>query len=341
MIFYLSHAHAARGGGAPDPWVRRFFDALSDAVHARTGDGGFHDGQLAPGADSKQQLTAALGQAQVFVPLYSPQYFNNSWAVAELTSFRSRLRGFAPAEAARHIVPVVWTPLPPWAARPEVDEAFGLVGKSVEYSENGMRALCMLSVYRDAYRDLVTRFADRIAAVVHESPLAPSAAAPPVPRPPDTGEPALLVSLLAAEGSGYDLPALAGRVLAAAERLGVPALQAPPDQVRRQAGRRPCVLLIDAGAGPETVRATVTGLPGWVIALVVASASAATGALTGILRTAGLPRVSPVRTVAEFERTAPLLVTEARKQYLRHGPVVTAPGSPRPSLRRTVDDKRG
>ncbi len=126
-----------------------------------------------------------------------------------------------------------------------------------------------------------------------------------------------------------------------AERLGVPATVVPPDDLLDRTRQRPCVLVIEAGAAPEAVRAAVRGLPRWVIAQVVAGASQETGTLTGILRTAGLPVVTPVHTVADFERNAPLLVTEARKQYLRHGPVVTAPGTPRPSLRRPVDDKRG
>ncbi|KUL25421.1 TIR-like protein FxsC [Actinoplanes awajinensis] len=338
MIFFLSHANTARGSGTLDPWVKRFFDDLSDGVRARTGadETGFYDGLLEPGADRRARLTDEIGRARVFVPLYSPQYFGNSWAAAELDSFRSRLRGLGRAEAARHVVPVVWTPLPPWENRREFDEAFAVVGKSVEYTENGLRALCMLSVYRDAYRDLVAAFTDRIAGVARDSVLEPSPPAPLVPRAAGGGEPALIVSAL---GAGLD--ARRDQVIEAAERLGVPAQPLPADQLRRQAARRPGVLLIDGDATPETVRDTVAGLPRWVIALVVASASAAVGPLTGILRTAGLHQVSPVRTAAEFDRNAPLLVTEARKQYLRHGPVVTAPGTPRPSLRRTSDDKRG
>ena len=39
------------------------------------------------------------------------------------------------------------------------------------------------------------------------------------------------------------------------------------------------------------------------------------------LQGAGFPRVMPVRAIDEFERCTPLLVTEARKQFLRYGPV--------------------
>ncbi|BCJ39482.1 hypothetical protein GCM10010168_62700 [Actinoplanes ianthinogenes] len=330
MIFFVSHAHAVRVAGLArpdsDPWVSRFFGDLSAAV----GDDGFYDGLLDPARDRKQQLSDAIGAAQVFVPLYSPQYFGNSWATAELASFKHRLRRLGPAEAARHVVPVVWTPLPPWEHRTEVDEAFTTVGKNTDYTENGLRALCMLSIYQDSYRALVAAFADRIVRVVRESPLRPSAAGLLDPRPVDTGEPALVVALLGVAAE------VGEQLIEVAERLGVPARIQPV----QQSARRPCVLLIDGGTGPETLRSTIAGLPRWVIPVVLASASAATGAITGILRSAGLPEVRPVRAPADFERNAPLLVTEARKLYLRYGPVVTAPGTPRPSLRRN-NDKRG
>ncbi|WIM93173.1 TIR-like protein FxsC [Actinoplanes oblitus] len=329
MIFFVSHAHAVRVAGLArpdsDPWVSRFFGDLAAAV----GEDGFYDGLLDPAQDRKQQLGAALGTAQVFVPLYSPQYFGNSWATAELASFRHRLRRLGPAEAARHVVPVVWTPLPPWEHRPEVDEAFTVVGKNTDYAENGLRALCMLSLYRASYQTLVSAFAERIARVVRDSPLRPSAPGPLDPRPVDTGEPALVVSLLGVA------PEVGDRLIEVAERLGVPARILPLDQ----SARRPCVLLLDAATSPETVRDTVAGLPRWVIPVVLASASAPTRAITGILRSAGLPQVSPLRATGEFDRNAPLLVTEARKQYLRYGPVVTAPGGPRPSLRRNNDSR--
>lgn len=346
MIFFLSHAHAARLSGRVDPGVKRFFDDLDAAVRERTGDGGFHDARPAPGADQKEQLAAAIGAAQVFVPLYSPQYFGNSWAAAELASFRSRLKFLGPREAARHVVPVVWVPLPPWESHPEIDTAFTVVGKNADYLANGMRALAMLSVYRSSYAGLITAFADRIATVARDYPLEPSPAEPLAPETAAADRPALVVSLITRGDPRswrfpeHDLP-VGDYVSQVAQRLGVPAQAVPPNELLKRTEKRPCVLLIDADAAPEAVRAAVAGLPRWVIAQVVASASAETSGLTGILRTAGLPAVTPVRGVAEFERNAPLLVTEARKQYLRYGPVVTAPGTPRPSLRRPVDEQRG
>ncbi|GAA2849600.1 hypothetical protein Acy02nite_00420 [Actinoplanes cyaneus] len=346
MIFFLSHAHAARLSGRADPWVRKFFEDLEAAVHRRAGDGGFYDARLLPGTDQKEQLATAIGSAQVFVPLYSPQYFGNSWAAAELASFRSRLKFLGPAEAARHVVPVVWVPLPPWGSRREIDDAFTAVVKNAEYRANGLRALAMLGVYRESYEELVGAFAERITAVARDYPLEPSPAEPLTPEPTGTDRPVLIVSLISRgdplrwQFRDHELP-VGEYVTQVAARLGVPAAVVPPRELLDRTRNRPCVMLIEAGADPDVVRAAVGGLPRWVIAQVVASASAETSDLTGILRTAGLPAVTPVHTVAEFERNAPLLVTEARKQYLRYGPVVTAPGSPRPSLRRPVDDKRG
>lgn len=346
MIFFVSHAHAARLSGRTDPWVKKFFDDLDAAVRERLGDGGFYDALLDPGTDQKEQLAGAIGTAQVFVPLYSPQYFGNSWAAAELASFRSRLKFLGPREASRHVVPVVWVPPPPWEKRREIDEAFAGAAKNTDYLANGMRALAMLSVYRQSYLDMVTGFAERITAVARDYPLEPSPAEPVTPAATASDRPALVVSLISRGAPGawqfpdHDLP-VGEYVTQVAQRLGVPAHVVPANELLNRTLNRPCVLLIEAGVDPEIVRRAVRGLPRWVIAQVVASASAETSVLTGILRTAGLPAVIPVHSVADFERNVPLLVTEARKQYLRHGPVVTAPGSTRPSLRRPVDDKRG
>ncbi|BCY10096.1 TIR-like protein FxsC [Actinoplanes sp. L3-i22] len=342
MIFFVSHAHVARLSGRTDPWVRKFFDDLEAAVRQRAGDGGFYDARLEPGIDQKERLATAIGTAQVFVPLYSPHYFGNSWAGAELASFRSRLKHLAPGTAARHMVPVVWVPLPPWLSRPEVDAAYA-GHKDPEYAANGMRALAMLSVYRQSYQELIGELADRITAVARDHPLDPSPAGPLAPQPTGADRPALIVSAvtggdpLAWRLPGHDLPVVE-YVAEVAQRLGVPAQVVPSHEVLDRTARRPCVLLIDGDTRPEVLQAAVHDLPRWVVVQLITTPSPD---LTSILRTAGLPAVVPVHGLADFERNAPLLVTEARKQYLRYGPVVTAPGLPRPSLRRTVDDRRG
>ena len=84
---------------------------------------GFFDGQVNLGADLRRTLTDALSLAHVFVPLYSPNYFRNAWALGERESFRSRLARLAVGRAERHVLPVLWMPLPSWEDRPETIQA--------------------------------------------------------------------------------------------------------------------------------------------------------------------------------------------------------------------------
>ncbi|MEK8107506.1 hypothetical protein NKG94_24625 [Micromonospora sp. M12] len=69
-----------------DVWVGQFFTDLTDEVRrqARPVAGmriGFFDQHIPLGADWKAALAEALGDAEVFVPLYSPGYFSRPWAL--------------------------------------------------------------------------------------------------------------------------------------------------------------------------------------------------------------------------------------------------------------------
>jgi len=363
VYFFLSYAHsvpvAMPNQSDSDYWVRRFFEDLGGAVGTRVGRHdpatvGFFDGLLEPGADFRRDLCEALGYAHVFVPLYSPGYFNNAWAVGELASFRSRLGRLGAARAARHVVPVVWIPLPPWETRPEIDEALALVGKSQDYAENGLRALCKLGAYRDAYEELVSALADRIVTVVQQSPLPHSAASPLTMQKVPAQNPALVVSTVSPArdphawrpfADEHALP-IVDYVAATAQRLGLPTEVMGLDDARRLAARRPCILLIESGSDPRTVAAAVDGLPRWVLPLVVVPGergSVDITATTGILHNTEFAEVDAVYGVDEFELNAPLLVTEARKQFLRYGPVVPPSGAatPRSSLGRNFYGREG
>ncbi|MEW2385693.1 TIR-like protein FxsC [Micromonospora sp. NPDC047707] len=361
--FFLSYAHSVPLSAAARPdtdyWVSRFFQDLHAAVQRgarRAGDLdiGFFDGLVAPGADLKQALTDALSLTHVFVPLYSPNYFSNAWAVGERAAFRSRLGLLPPADAGRHILPVLWIPFPPWDDRPEMAEAVELVGGPAEYAENGLRALCKLSAYRRQYDLVLSALAERIIAVTETAPLRRSRAAPlGAARVEDRGDPALVVTALAGPDgrqwrpfAGRHVLTIADYVAATAQRLGLPTRVVEFAGARDHAPDSPTVLLIDAELGAAAVREAVAGLPRWVVPLVVAGADAAPGGaaraagadeIDAALREARFPEVRPVHGVDEFERSAPLLVIEARKQFLRHGPLYPqdTPGAPRPSLRPT------
>ncbi|MFC8619659.1 TIR-like protein FxsC [Micromonospora purpureochromogenes] len=356
--FFLSYAHSVplSASARPDTdfWVNRFFQDLGAAVRRgarRTGelDVGFFDGLVSPGADLKQTLTDALSVAHVFVPLYSPKYFSNAWAVGERDSFRSRLTRLAPGRAARHILPVLWLPLSPWEERPETAQALELVGDGVEradYAENGLRALCKLSAYRRQYESILSVLADRIITVAESEPLAPSRAATVTSNPvTDSGETALVVTTLTPHdprwrpyGDQHEL-AVADYVAATAERLGLSTRVVAFADARAQAPQCPTVVLVDAAIGAEAARDAVDGLPRWAVPLVIAAdgerGETTPEAIAGTLQDARFPQVLPVRDIAEFERCAPQLVIEARKQFLRHGPVdpPDGPAVPRPSLR--------
>ncbi|MEE6263341.1 hypothetical protein [Plantactinospora sonchi] len=343
-----------------DHWVSRFFGRLEQEVtrratkiskHRVSADPtpaslGFFDGRVSPGADGRRVLAEALSVAHVFVPLYSPNYFSNGWALGERESFLARLARLRPADARRHVLPVLWSPFPPGHDRPELTEALDLV-TDPEYAENGLRVLSRLRAYRTQYDSILETLAARIVTVAENEPLPRSPATVLTSRPPteEDGTP-LVVTVLARAGTvrwrpyagQHELP-VAEYVAATAERLGLPTRIVDFTDARDQAMECPAIVLIDGELGEPEIRVAVSGLPRWVVPMVIgtdgARGTAAAERIAGSLQDAGLPQVRPLHKVDEFERKAPLLVIEARKQFLRHGPVnpPAGPSTPRPSLR--------
>ncbi|MGA4726719.1 TIR-like protein FxsC [Micromonospora taraxaci] len=376
--FFLSYAHSAPPPGAradADVWVGKFFADLTDEVRrqARPVAGmriGFFDQQIPLGADWKAALAEALGDAEVFVPLYSPGYFSRPWALGEQESFRARLAAAGSARVATgHLVPVLWIPFPPWEAHPELDGALDLGRDVPEYADDGLRAFCMLAPYREQYELLLSRLASRIVHTAERRPLGPSRAPglDEVVRP-GTTDPDFVVAVLAPtrdhlpsdrDPAGYaasgrlwrpygrrqELPA-AEYAASTAERLGLSARTADFAQAAGLLGRRPAVLLVDpwiaaAPDGAEVLARMLHGLREWVVPLVVTDdddsqdASRWATEVTQLLHDAGLPQVKRACTVPEFVDLMPALVTEARRQFLKYGPVVPfePPPEPVPSLR--------
>src|SRR4051812_44361657 len=116
-LFFLSYAHSAPlatmgdTNSDADVWVRRCFADLSEAVAGLLGADpatvGFVDYLVEPGTDLKAMLTEKLGKAEVFVPLYSPGYFNKAWPIRERAVFLERLRRVfvdRPEQARAHIL---------------------------------------------------------------------------------------------------------------------------------------------------------------------------------------------------------------------------------------------
>ncbi|MBQ0897072.1 TIR domain-containing protein [Micromonospora sp. U56] len=380
--FFLSYAHSAPAPSArtdTDVWVGQLFTDLSEEVarQAQPASGmriGFFDQHIPQGADWKTALAGALGSAEVFVPLYSPGYFNRPWAMREQESFRARLAAAGAVRSAAHLLPVLWIPFPSWESRPELDAALDLGQDVPGYAENGLRALCMLAPYRAEYLAVLRRLAQRIVDATERQPLGPSRVPglEEVTREPAT-DPAFVVAVLAPtrhglpegrDAAGYgtlsrlwrpfgdrqELP-VAEYAASTAERLGLPARTTDFADAEELLDSRPVVVLVDPWVtelpnGATDLAAAARAFPPWVVPVVVTDADdprdgprgadLARRALT-LLQDAGVPRVRWVGRVAEFTDLMPTLVTEARRQYLKNGPVFPPAGPSRPpSLRTTV-----
>jgi len=372
IYFFLSYAHSPPtvdpASTDSDPWVTAFFDDLCAEVgqlarpDTKLGIG-FYDDLLPPGSDWKALSASALGAAEVFVPLYSPGYLNRSWPIRERESYRRRLAVFASAGTGRHILPVLWVPLPAWDEAPERADALEIAKDIPEYADNGLRALCRIGSYRRHYVTILERLAKRIVAVAEKSPLGPSPAVAldRLPVPPATDTP-FVIAVLAPSGS--DAPALprkgsygpmgtswrpfadtqelpaAEYVANVAERLGLPTRIVDLAAGGTLLDTYPCVLLIDpwvvAGKDSTAVLSEATGhLHEWVTPLIVVDQDdvhgSARGAVlaaevTDTLARAGAVRVKRARQVNEFVELIPTLISEARRQYLKHGPVFPPKG---------------
>lgn len=353
--FFLSYAHqspAARGAEhTTDPWVRTLFRDLSAAV-ARLGTApslqpGYVDLDIPVGSDWNAELTGALGTAEVFVALYAPSYFTNSWSLRELAAFEHRLREAGMAADGPHVVPVLWVPLPPWDTNPDVLAAYPLGEDLPAYRENGLRAMCMLSYYQEQYAVVVERLAERIVATAESYPLRPS----PAPSPNEVEVPATDPSFVAAVlaprdgaarwrpfGDRQELPA-AAYVANTAERLGLPAVIKDFDASGELLRRYPSVLVIDPWTlerpdGARILREAVGNLPEWVVPLVVADerapgdgrAALLAAEVMTMLGRAGVAKAEQAGDLDGFIDAIPALVTEARRQFLRRGPIWT-PGA--------------
>jgi FxsC-like protein len=382
--FFLSYAHSApmhrepgETGADTDAWVRVFHDDLSAAVRRRAHppdhmDISFIDQSVPVGADWKAELSEALSGAEVFVPLYSPGYFKKSWPLRERESFRQRLANSGHLDAQRHVLPVLWVPFLSWDTPPEAREALELGLDAPEYQKNGLRGLCMLTLFKTQYKHIVQRVAKRIVDTAEGFPLGRSSA----PFSDDLPEVSVLeadfvITVIAPDrrslppgrsGATYERGAamwrpfgerqalpVAQHAASTAERLGLATQVGSFAEVGKRLERCPAVVLVDPWSiasrdGLRTFRSAAEELPPWAIPLIVDDVDDPQYAAQGrelsdrtlaTLREAGVPYAERVSRVGEFANVMPGLVTEARRQYLRNGPVPGPSGQPgeRPSLR--------
>jgi FxsC-like protein len=383
--FFLSYAHSAPMSSDvrtdADPWVRACFNDLSAAVARRARpaahlDIGFFDQLVPAGSDWKAVLADALGGAEVFVPLYSPGYFQKSWPMRERESFFGRLTSSGAVETQRHMMPVLWTPLPLWDETAEIREAIRLGDGTPEYAEDGLRALCMLSSYQsyhDRYTLILDRLARRIVDVAENFPLGPSSApalddvsvdfstaaqflvvvvAPsPLDLPPHRSARGYADSGTRWRpfGEGQVLP-IAEYAANTAERLGFPTRIVDLAEADDLLSSSPAVLLIDpwiaaTPSGARRLESTARRLPTWALPLLVVDkndpqygqgGAGLADAVSDMLIKVEVAPPRRAREVEEFVRIMPGLITEARRRYLKKAHVFP-PTGPRRKRPRLID----
>ncbi|MFE4973441.1 TIR-like protein FxsC [Kitasatospora sp. NPDC056651] len=179
--FFLSYAHTpkagARGASDPNHWVRQLYRDLCEAVLQLTTvpDGvavGFMDESMHQGELWAERLSGELATCRVFVPLYSPRYFNSVPCGQEWHAFTRR--PVYPAnldyERTSGIVPVLWAPMSRYRLPDVASELqFNHTSFGPEYATEGLYALMKLSYFRAAYELAVHRLAARIVQVAEET----------------------------------------------------------------------------------------------------------------------------------------------------------------------------
>ncbi len=363
LYFFLSYAHSGPSSDVEttpsDHGVSNFFHDLSDEVAAqaelpastRTG---FFDGLVKPGDDWKAEVQTALGEARIFVALYSPSYFRKSTTMRERESFRRRLTALKVTEMAAHIVPVLWTPFAPWDVDEEIADALRLADDVQEYVENGLRALGMLNLFRPQYEQIVKRVAARIVESATRYPLEPSLA----PQVPEqlTHDAEFIVAVIAPSltnlpvgrgGAGYGVSGadwrpfgdeqarpIADYAQSVAERLGSATVIREFHHARSTLDRRPGLVLIDPWiirtvGGPELLTQAMQGLPAWATPLLVFDVDAPANATAGrvvdevteLLTALDQPDIQLMDRLEEFVDFLPEMVTRARRRFLKQSPL--------------------
>jgi FxsC-like protein len=266
---------------------------------------------------------------------------------------------------------VLWIPFPSWETRPEVNDAVELGAGIPEYAENGMRALCMLAAYRDVYERVLDRLARRIVNLAERFPLGRSEV-PRLDQVSEnfTTRTAFVVAVIAPTSSDlppkrlahrYDRSSTLWRPFAErqalpiaeyaanmADRLGLPPRIVGFAEAGSLLGTCPAIVLIDpwiiARPGRTSMlRSAVRDLPQWAVPLVVVNAddpqyrergAELASEVMAMLSRAGGPLGESVGQVKEFVEIMPVLVTRARRHFLKNAPAFSAGAQPfrRPRL---------
>ncbi|GAA1736190.1 hypothetical protein GCM10009681_03400 [Luedemannella helvata] len=328
------------------------------------------------GAERRTALAAVLSVTEVLVPLLSPQYFNMSWPSTELNYFQQRVTATRRQHVPSHVQPVLWVPLPDSDVGPEMHNALQLGADFPAYAENGLRTMCQLSHHRSQYDQILQRLARRIvdaaercalgrqqrvdrqmksqSAVLVDTPFVIAVLAPTGNRLPQgrLRNPYGASSVLWRPFG--DDPAIPVAEYAAnlIERSGLPTMIVDYASAGERLEQCPGVLLIDpwilaGGSGREELQSALSRLREWVVPLIVLDESDPQCAGRGsslaedaaeLLTNARPNRVRRVRRSGEFRDLIPILATQMRRQYLRHGPTYPPKGAQLSRPRLTYND---
>lgn len=346
--FFLSYAHSPPLAGSqlatPPPGaaeIREFFTDLSHAVgqRARAERGlapGFIDLQAPSGEGWEEALVRALGEAEVFVPLYSPEYISRSWPGKEWASFAQRIEAAGIADPLWRFAPVLWVPLPADGEPRGLRAALDLVPAGAPqdatsaYRENGLLAMRRLRPYREWYQLITDELAARIVRLAEDDYIGPSPA-PDVDAmesafAADSTVPVLAVVVVARDGSPLGEY---GRM--AGEQLGFRVRVTGMEAIRSELPvRSPVLVLIDPlYVTEEKVRADfdalVAELPPWSVPALgpgpTAGVSRSLGTMTGTKSRTVRRALRGVGSLSELDALLPFLVAEAGREYLRLDPV--------------------
>ncbi|MEU7763285.1 MULTISPECIES: TIR-like protein FxsC [Micromonospora] len=365
--FFLSYVppptHNDRTPG--DHWVRRFYHDLNLAIDGRPGDRvrrqGFADFMVRPPEARTERKRTALAEAEVFVPLYSPDYLNRDDSRREREWFRQRLIRAGRPPDGDNILPVLWIPSPAALHAPDQARAVAMAADVDVYAANGMSALCRLQKFQDAYKEVLGRLAQHIVDTAEHTPLQP--AEPPtgptdLPSSPTSEVPFRAVVI--APDQPVDPGRLNGRSDTHAGRWRPfrgrpPVIEDVTDAVQRlrmpidvcdfvpDAGLfRSCpgVLMIDplvveTPDGAEAVQAAVDCLHGWVGVVLIsedahhAHRSHAAGLLDrAVTMLSATTRPLKITTWDDWRTEIHDLVRRMRRRYLEAGPTYPPPGPP-------------
>ncbi|MFC4058401.1 TIR-like protein FxsC [Planomonospora corallina] len=180
--FFLSYAHVPSidgvKGSDPNQWVERLFRALCDYILHHTDlppDAvGYMDRELRTGENWPRALSEQLSTCRVFVPLYSPRYFESEACGKEWASFTGRAADHVAAGGVmpNAIVPALWTPVR-LESMPQVakDIQFNHTELGPHYADKGFYGIMKLKKYHHHYQNAVHELGRRIIEVAESTPM--------------------------------------------------------------------------------------------------------------------------------------------------------------------------